>query len=142
MSTRARLASGHRQRLLPESDDDRPRLPAAISTIRPTDRCSAHLTPVNSSINEITLQPAQTANVALDSTNGLAESNLPPRRPGNSIPSSGPDAATGEDRDVPPVGDALLGTLNMRSFSKTPLPIIPHPSGSDHPNRPPETKPS
>jgi hypothetical protein len=80
-------------------------------------RRRAHLTPMNSNIDEITLQPPQTTNTALERTKRLTVSNLSRGRSvlGNSKPSSAPHTTT---CDVLPEGDALAMTWVMRSFAK------------------------
>src|ERR1700722_5335570 len=84
------------------------------------DRRRAHLTAMNSSIDEISLQPPQTTNVALGRTTRLAVSNLSRERSvlGNSKSSSDPHATTVEECDVLREGDALVITWIMRSFAK------------------------
>jgi hypothetical protein len=75
---------------------------------------------MNSSIEEISLQPPQTTNTALERTKRLAVSNLSRRRSvlGNSKSSSDPHATTVEECDVLPDGDALVIPWIMRSFVK------------------------
>jgi hypothetical protein len=75
---------------------------------------------MNSSIDEMSFQPPQTTNVALERTKRLAVSNLSRGRPvlGNSKSSSAPHATTVEECDVLPEGDALAITWIMRSFAK------------------------
>jgi hypothetical protein len=75
---------------------------------------------MNSSIDEISLQPPQTTNVAVERTKRLAVSNLSRGRSvlGNSKSSSASHATTVEECDVLRERDPLVITWIMRSFVK------------------------